>query len=140
MRKTNTKSVATKKTANKPVKAAKTVKKPTKKTTAVKSTKKNVKPVKKANKTVKKTIPDKVYEVRKDFLKAYGYNTVSEFAQAIGDDIANTTKVLQGKQNPNIEKMVKYAVFLGAGLGDVINLFYPEVMKYYKENHNKKRK
>ena len=128
------------KNVNKPVKTAKTVKKPTKKSTAVKSTKKNVKPVKTANKTVKKAIPDKVYEVRKDFLKAYGYNTVSEFAQAIGDDIANTTKVLQGKQNPNIEKMIKYAVFLNAGLGDIINLFYPEAMKYYKENHNKKRK
>jgi len=140
MRKTaNTKNTK-KVTANKSVKAAKTVKKPTKKTTAVKSTKKNVKPVKTANKTVKKAIPDKVYEVRKDFLKAYGYNTVSEFAQAIGDDIANTTKVLQGKQNPNIEKMIKYAVFLNAGLGDIINLFYPESMKYYKENHNKKRK
>lgn len=146
MRKTNTKSVATKKTANKAVKGVKKAVKTPTKTTAKKTTTKANKTVKKANKTVEKKVAKKtaknfdVYEIRKDFLKAYGYNTVSEFAQAIGDDIANTTKVLQGKQNPNIEKMIKYAVFLGAGLGDVINLFYPEAMKYYKENHNKKRK
>jgi len=142
MRKTaNTKNTK-KVTANKPVKAAKTVKKPTKKTTAVKSTKKNVKPVKTANKTVKKpTVKtvNKEYEMRKDFIRAYGFESVSDFATALNDDIANTTKVLQGKQKPNIEKMIKYAITLKAGLGDVINLFYPKEMAEYKKNHNKKR-
>ena len=146
MKKTNNAVKKATKTANKTVKKpVKTVaKKQTKETTkkAVKGAKKAVKAVKTVEKKqAKKTVRNTdIYEVRKDFLKAYGYNTVSEFAQAIGDDIANTTKVLQGKQNPNIEKMIKYAVFLNAGLGDIINLFYPEAMKYYKENHNKKRR
>lgn len=130
------------KTANKAVKTAKTAKKPVKKTTAVKNTKKNVKAVKTANKTVKKpTVKtvNKEYEMRKDFIRAYGFESVSDFATALSDDIANTTKVLQGKQKPNIEKMIKYAIILKAGLGDVINLFYPKEMAEYKKNHNKKR-
>ena len=139
MRKTvNTKNTK-KVTANKTVKAAKTVKKPTKKTTAVKNTKKPVKAVKTANKTVKKVVPSKEYEMRKDFIKAYGFETVSSFATALSDDIANTTKVLKGIQKPNIEKMIKYAITLKAGLGDIINLFYPKEMAEYKKNHNKKR-
>lgn len=131
----NKKVTATKK----PVKAAKTVKKPVKKETAVKSTKKNVKAVKTANKTVKRAIPSKEYEVRKDFIKAYGFETVSDFATALGDDIANTTKVLKGIQKPSIEKMIKYAITLNAGLGDIINLFYPKEMQEYKKKHNKKK-
>ena len=138
MRKTvNTKN-SKKVTTNKPVKAAKTVKKPTKKTTTVKSTKKTVKTVKTANKTEKKPI-DKIYQMRKDFIKAYGYETVSDFATALKDDIANTTKVLKGIQKPSIEKMIKYAITLNCGLGDIINLFYPKEMSEYKKKHNRKK-
>lgn len=127
------------KNTNKAVKAVKTVKKPTKKTTAKKTTTKATKTAKTANKTVKKAIPNKEYDFRKDFIKSYGFESVSDFAKALGDDIANTTKVLQGKQKPNIEKMIKYAILLNAGLGDVINLFYPKEMAEYKKKHNKKR-
>ena len=139
MRKTANTKNSKKVTANKTVKAAKTVKKPTKKTTAVKNTKKNVKAVKTANKTVKKVVPSKEYEMRKDFIKAYGFETVSSFATALNDDIANTTKVLKGIQKPNIEKMIKYAITLNCGLGDMINLFYPKEMAEYKKKHNRKK-
>ena len=132
-KKTMRKATNTKKTA---VKSAKNVKKtavkPTTKKTAKKSTKTAVK-----KDTRKET--NKEYENRKNFIKSYGFESVSDFATALNDDIANTTKVLQGKQKPNIEKMIKYAITLNAGLGEIINLFYPELMKEYKKKHNKKK-
>lgn len=144
MKKTNVKSVkktATKKTAtNKPVKSVKKPVKPVSKVKATNNKTATKKPVKKPVKSVEKDFDVKEYEKRKAFLQEYGFETVSDFSKAIGDDIANTTKVLQGKQKPNVEKMIKYAIFLDAGLGDIINLFYPEQMQEYKKKHNKKRK
>jgi oligoribonuclease (3'-5' exoribonuclease) len=136
---TNTKKTATKsaknvkKTAVKPTTKKTATKKPIEKKTAKKSTKTVVK--KDARKET-----NKEYENRKNFIKSYGFESVSDFATALNDDIANTTKVLQGKQKPNIEKMIKYAITLNSGLGEIINLFYPELMKEYKKKHNKNRK
>lgn len=78
------------------------------------------------------------YEIRKDFIKSYGFDTVSSFASALNDDIANTTKVLQGKQKPTMQKIVKYAIVLNADIVDVIALFYPkEIAKYQKYKEKK---
>lgn len=88
------------------------------------------------NKNMRKT----EYEVRKDFIKYYGFETVSDFAKALQDDIANTTKVLQGKQKPTIEKIVKYAMVLNADIVDVISLFYPKEIAKYQKYKEKKRK
>ena len=127
------KATNTKKTA---VKSAKNVKKTAVKSTTKKTAKKSTKTAVKKD-TRKET--NKEYENRKNFIKSYGFESVSDFASALNDDIANTTKVLQGKQKPNIEKMIKYAITLNSGLGEVINLFYPDLMKEYKKKHNKKK-
>ena len=126
---TNKKAV---KTAKTPIKATKSVK-------STKTTKTAVKGKEKANKKPVSKETNKFYENSKEFIARYGFDTVSMFAKALKHDIANTTKVLQGVQKPNIEKMIQYSITLNCSLGEVINLFYPDEMKQYKKSMDKRK-
>lgn len=80
------------------------------------------------------------FEIRKDYIRYFGYETISDFASAVNEDVSNVWKVLNGKQKPTIEKMIKYAIVLKVDISDIITLFYPESMKKYNRMKTKRRK
>ena len=73
---------------------------------------------------------------RKVFLKDYGFNSISEFARAVGEDPVNTHKIICGKQKPDVPKLLKYASVLNCSVDQIMYLFYPKEMREYVRCHN----
>ena len=77
----------------------------------------------------------------KQFLKDFGYPSLSAFSDALGEDITNVSKIVQGKQKPKIEKMFHWASILDCDIVRLLYIFYPaEMNKNEMENHRRERK
>ena len=78
-------------------------------------------------------------EKRLKFIKERGFNNISEFARAVGEDPTNTAKVFRGEQKPKLDKLLKYALALDAEIEQMLMLFYNDEMKMYIKERNKKK-
>lgn len=68
-------------------------------------------------------------EKRIDFILSRGFKNINQFSAAVNDSPSNVTKVLSGKQRPEIEKLFKWADVLHASVMQLLMLFYPDEMK-----------
>lgn len=74
---------------------------------------------------------DKESEQRLNFITAHGFKNMSDFAKAIGDERQNVYKVIHGKQQLTVKRMVKYCNVLGCSIIELLYVFYPKEMKEY---------
>ena len=68
-------------------------------------------------------------EKRIDFILSRGFKNISQFSIAVNDSPSNVTKVLSGKQRPEIDKLFKWADVLQVDIIQLLMLFYPDEMK-----------
>ena len=68
-------------------------------------------------------------EKRIDFILSRGFKNISQFSIAVNDYPSNVTKLLSGKQRPEIEKLFKWADVLQVDIIQLLMLFYPDEMK-----------
>lgn len=77
---------------------------------------------------------DKVIRFRIKFIKQHGFNNLSEFARAVGEDATNVHKIVKGRQKPSIQKIFRWAKVLDCDYEDLIYLFYTDE---FCENKNR---
>ena len=78
-------------------------------------------------------------EKRIQFIKDHGYKNVSVFADAVNEHPSNVHKILKGQQIPKIQKLFVYAAALDVDISKVLEMFYPEEMRQYKEARKQRR-
>lgn len=67
-----------------------------------------------------------------------GYFSVSEFARAMGEDRNNVNKNLKGIKKLTVPKLLKFAKYLNISIEDAMWLFYPNEMKEFVAQRNRK--
>ena len=66
-----------------------------------------------------------------DYIKGHGFKSINSFAIALGTDRQNIWTATSGRQNLNIESLLRWAKVLKCPVDDLIALFYPfEWMNY----------
>ena len=78
---------------------------------------------------------------RKNFIWEKGYKTISSFADALGENVTNVSKVILGKQVPRIEKLFHWASALNCDIVELLWLFYYDDMSKMTRRiqHDKRR-
>lgn len=74
-----------------------------------------------------------------EFVTDRGYHSVTDFAEAVNEDVSNVHKVLKGKQKPKIQKILTYAAALDVDVMKLLEMFYPEETKEYKAIRRQKK-
>ena len=69
-----------------------------------------------------------IIRLRKSSIRDAGFPTLSSFADAVGEDVTNISKIILGKQKPRIEKLFKWATILDCDINKLLLLYYPEEM------------
>ena len=71
---------------------------------------------------------DWIIRLRKQSIKEAGFPTLCSFADAVGEDVTNISKIVLGKQKPRIEKLFRWATILDCNIEKLLLLYYPEEM------------
>lgn len=73
----------------------------------------------------------------RDYLTYKGYPTLESFGEAVGMEKQHIWVRVEGKCNPDITTMFRWADALHCNLITVISLFYPNEHKEYKQKREK---
>lgn len=66
-----------------------------------------------------------------NYIRIHGFKSMNAFAKALGTGRQNVWTATSGRQNLNIETLLKWATVLRCPVDDLIALFYPEEWKMY---------
>lgn len=66
-----------------------------------------------------------------NYIKSHGFKSINAFAKALGTGRQNIWTATSGRQNLNIETLLKWARVLKCPVDDLIALFYPAEWEMY---------